>query len=64
MGQKSNQESHLQEPSCAIDRITLEKRTLVKEKLIDLCETGQNIDNIITSLESYCLLILKSLEIK
>ncbi len=44
------------------DKRTLEKRKEVKEKLKLLGESNENSDRIITSLESYCRLVLESIK--
>lgn len=44
------------------DSITLEKRQLVKEKLINNFQINENVDDLITSLECYCFIILQSLK--
>jgi hypothetical protein len=56
---KTNKNS---EGELEIDKRTLEKQQEVKEKLKNICEPNQNIDNLLTSLECYCLLILQSLK--
>jgi len=44
-----------------IDKRTLEKRNEIKEKLKELCHSTSNIDDTLTLLESYCLIVLQSL---
>ena len=44
------------------DKRTLEKRKEVKGKLKLLGESNENSDRIITSLESYCRLVLESIK--
>ena len=44
------------------DKRTLEKRNKVKEKLKGICNSGQDIDDILTSLERYCLVVIQSIK--
>jgi len=44
------------------DKRTLEKRRQVKDKLKHLSETDENIEQIITSIEHYCQLVLQSIK--
>lgn len=44
------------------DKRTLEKRRKVKEKLKQCFGTDENIDEILISLERYCMLILQSIK--
>ena len=44
------------------DDRTKQRRQLVKEQLKNSCEPNQNVDDLLTSLECYCLLILQSLK--
>jgi hypothetical protein len=46
----------------ANDDITRQRRQRLKEQLKNNCEPNQNIDDLLTSLECYCLLILQSLK--
>ncbi|GAA4282165.1 hypothetical protein GCM10022260_25880 [Gaetbulibacter aestuarii] len=72
MGQTKNQNS---EPKSRVndthgefnnlntnDLKTLEKREEVKNKLKTICEPNQDIDELISSIENYCLIILHSLK--
>jgi len=43
------------------DAQTLDKREQVKEKLTKSIETTQDIDELLTSIEQYCFIILQSL---
>lgn len=44
------------------DAQTLDKREQVKEKLTKSIETTQDIDELLTSIEQYCFIILQSLK--
>jgi hypothetical protein len=44
------------------DAQTLDKREQVKEKLSKSIETTQDIDELLTSIEQYCFIILQSLK--
>jgi CTP-dependent riboflavin kinase len=46
----------------ANEKRTIEKRTQARGKLITLCDAGQNIDDILTSLECYCEIILRTIK--
>lgn len=75
MGRKSKQELQLLK-ACKIndslsgssnrlsenDKRTLNKRNQVKAKLKTLNHADQNIDDLLTSLECYCTLILQSIK--
>ena len=72
MGRKHKQKSDSQQlievsknelnPLDTDDLRTIQKRKEVREKLKRICEPQDNIDEILSSLESYCLLILHSLK--
>jgi hypothetical protein len=72
MDQKSNLEIESLKPSTqsnndlpsfdANDDQTRQRRQRVKEQLRNSCDPNQNVDDLLTSLECYCLLILQSLK--
>ena len=72
MDQKSNLEVEGFKPSTqcnndlhsfdANDDRTIQRRQRVKEQLKNSCEPNQNVDDLLASLECYCLLILQSLK--
>lgn len=43
------------------DDVTLSKRNEVKEKISDLVDERENIEEILVSIEKYCRIILESL---
>ena len=42
------------------DAITEQKREAVRQKLSLLCDKNENIDEILKSLEAYCLIVVNS----
>ena len=42
------------------DKLTQEKRKEVKKKLSIVCNKDENIDEILKSLEAYCLIVVNS----
>jgi|GEM_PF-2154010 len=42
------------------DAITEQKREIVREKLSLICDKNENIDEILKSLEAYCLIVVNS----
>lgn len=72
MDQKSNLEAEGFKPSTqrnndlnsfdANDDRTRQRRQRVKEQLKNSCKPNQNVDDLLNSLECYCLLILQSLK--
>ena len=43
------------------DAITEQKREAVRQKLSLLCDKNENIDEILKSLEAYCLIVINQL---
>ena len=44
------------------DKLTEQKRKVVKEKLSIVCNKDENIDKILNSIEAYCTIILNTLK--
>ena len=44
------------------DKLTQERRKEVKEKLSIVCNKDENIDELLISLEAYCIIILNTLK--
>ena len=42
------------------DKLTRQKREAVKQKLSLICDKNENIDEILKSLEAYCLIVVNS----
>ena len=42
------------------DAITEQKREIVRKKLSLICDKNENIDEILKSLEAYCLIVVNS----
>jgi|SaaInl6LU_22_DNA_1037377.scaffolds.fasta_scaffold18915_2 hypothetical protein len=44
------------------DSRTIERQHIVRDKLKNICGPNQNVDDLLNSLETYCLIILQSLK--
>lgn len=44
------------------DSRTIEMQHIVRDKLKNICGPNQNVDDLLNSLEAYCLIILQSLK--